>query len=131
MRPVLPLLPIEFSCAVLPTRRRPSPRRPPTLPSTHNTTFRSVIAPGTAPTIDADVVGVAFLAAEARRRGGMMIRERGFFGRKGRGASPLLRSRVNLLEKDVKGLVRSMVRAKAKVKAQLRTSTSRLITKAR
>lgn len=70
--------------------------------------------------MNAEIVGVALLAAEARRRGGIMVRERLFVGRKGDGASPLLRSRVRLLEKDVDAIVRTMVKAKAKVKAKLR-----------
>lgn len=70
--------------------------------------------------MNAEIVGVALLAAEARRRGGIMVRERLFVGRKGEGASPLLRSRVRLLEKDVDAIVRTMVKAKAKVKAKLK-----------
>lgn len=70
--------------------------------------------------MDADVVGVALLAAEARRRGGIMIRERGFVGLKGKRASPLLKDRVRLLEKDVNAIVKTMVRAKARAKAHIR-----------
>lgn len=70
--------------------------------------------------MNAEIVGVALLAAEARRRGGIVARERMFVGRKGDGASPLLRSRVKMLEKDVSGIVRTMVKAKARVKAKLR-----------
>lgn len=71
--------------------------------------------------MDADVVGVALLAAEARRRGGIMIREKGFVGLKGDGASPLLKSRVKLMEKDIHAIVRTMYRAKARVKAQYKS----------
>ena len=70
--------------------------------------------------MDADVVGVALLAAEARRRGGIMIRERGYVGLKGDTASPLLKNRVRSLEKDVQGLVRTMVRAKQRARMHIR-----------
>lgn len=70
--------------------------------------------------MNAEIVAVALLAAEARRRGGIMARERHFVGRKGDDASPLLRSRVRLLEKDLDTIVRTMVKAKARVKAKLR-----------
>lgn len=70
--------------------------------------------------MNAEIVGVALLAAEARRRGGIMARERLFVGRKGHNASPLLKSRVRLLEKDVDAIVKTMVKAKARVKAKLK-----------
>lgn len=127
MRPALPLLPLPLPLPLpleglcgLPAKSS-SPRRPPTPPRrTHSVTWVSVVAARTASAVNAEMVGVALLAAEARRRGGIMVRERLFVGRKGDGASPLLRSRVRLLEKDVDAIVRTMVKAKAKVRARLR-----------
>ncbi|CAN8063695.1 unnamed protein product [Agarophyton chilense] len=119
MRPILPLLPLELPLALPTSAARSSPRRPPTLPKALKSTWRTVVVPGTAPRMDADVVGVALLAAEARRRGGIMVRERGFVGAKGKLASALLLDRVRLLEKDVNAIVKTMVRAKQRARAQL------------
>lgn len=50
-----------------------------------------------------------------------MLRERKFVAVKGDTASRLSKIRVHSLEKDVKALMKTVAKAKARVKAQLRT----------
>lgn len=140
MRPSLPLLPIptmtylspsspsssastspasSTSSLTLPSSPT-SPRRPPVLPPRSAPTWRSVLVRNTAPRLNADVVGVALLAAEAKRRGGLMMRERRYVGAQGRRATSLSRQRVDLLEQDVRALLRTVAKAKARVKHQLK-----------
>lgn len=94
------------------------------LPRRTSPTWRSVLVAGTAPRLNADVVGVALLAAEAKRRGGLMLRERKYVAFQGESASPLSKRRVYSLEKDVKALMKTVTKAKARVNAQLRSANS-------
>lgn len=103
-----------------------SPRRPPALPAQAAPTWRSVLVRSTAPRLPADMVGVALLAAEAKRRGGLMARERRTACSLGAHASPLLRRRVRCLEHDVHNLLRTVARAKARVRAHLSRGSSPL-----
>lgn len=120
MRPTLPLLPLQG--ALSPVRKPVSPRRPPRPSENNQPTWRVELARGTAPRLQPDVIGVALLAAEAKRRGGLMLRERRFVGSAGQAASRAQRARVSCLERDVRDLMRTVARAKARVKSGLRVS---------
>lgn len=135
LRPSLPSLPLPLagtlSCSVFRSRgvaKRPRSRRPPAHPASHTSTWRAVAA-GAAQsagphTADVDVVGVALLAAEARRRRFIVVREKAFFLHR---ASPLLRNRVHTLEKELRTIVRSVEKCKivALAKRKLKAATKR------
>lgn len=111
------------SSTTTPRRARPHlpptpPRRPPAAPSQLRATWSAdTSATRSSSGIDADLVAIALLSAEARRRSGLMMRERGFIWLHGGRASPLLLSRVRLLEKDVRGIVRTIAKTRARVSA--------------
>lgn len=131
-------------------KRPASPHRPPTLPPDARTTLRRFRASGATTTqvgTDArgvtqalegpasderfgneeamaeDLLALALLSAEVRRRGGLMLRERGFAIHLqqiySRPPTPLLVSRLRSLEKDLRGLERIIAKTRARVCASV------------
>lgn len=101
VRPLLPSLPLALADGV-----RKRARRPPAHPASHTSTWRSVARRVGGD--DANLVAAWLLACEARRRRGIVARERAALG--GRPASPLLHRRVRALEKELSTIVRSVER---------------------
>lgn len=131
-------------------KRPASPHRPPTLPPDARTTLRRFRASGVTqaqaganaqgvaasmegPTSEErfgneeamaeDLLALALLSAEVRRRGVLMLRERGFAIHLqqiySRPPTPLLVSRLRSLEKDLRGLERIIAKTRARVCASV------------
>lgn len=91
---------------------KPSRRRPPSSPHALSSTWRCVAsrAAGAACAVELAVVGGALLATEARRRRGIVYRERSALAH-GK-ASPLLARRVHALERELNSIFRGVEKCK-------------------
>ena len=118
LQPSLNALPLQRCGLTLPSTRRcgslsGTPRRPPVHPSSHTSTWRNVAAMTVGRAHNVELIGVALLAAEARKRRLLVFREKCELVRQDKSPDQELKKRVQGIENELKSISRSIIRFRA------------------